>query len=190
VKSGSARCRRKFRSRFRDKSFQLTKIHNFVNKLRTTGLLVDKKQKHKRLVLAEKKLDDIGARLQHTPRKSVKRLAQETGVSKSSPRTATQLLKIRSYRTTVIHGSLAASRDRFCSWYLCSFVEGEIDPQFSFLSDEVWFHLQGYIYTQNNCYWSSQNPHLTHEVPLHPLKVGAWCAISARRIVIHFNRND
>jgi hypothetical protein len=39
------------------------------------------------------KLDDIGARLEHTPRKSLKRLAQETEVSKSSARTATHLLK-------------------------------------------------------------------------------------------------
>jgi hypothetical protein len=64
-----------------------------VNKLRTTGFLIDKKQKHKRRVLTEEKLDDIGARLEHTPRKSLKRLAQETGVSKSSARTATPLLK-------------------------------------------------------------------------------------------------
>jgi hypothetical protein len=39
------------------------------------------------------KLDDIGARLEHTPSKSLKRLAQETGVSKSSARKATQMLK-------------------------------------------------------------------------------------------------
>jgi hypothetical protein len=54
-----------------------------VNKLRTTGLLIDKEQKHKRRVLTEGKSDDIGARLEHTPRKSLKHLAQETGVSKS-----------------------------------------------------------------------------------------------------------
>jgi hypothetical protein len=36
---------------------------------------------------------------------------------------------------------------------------------------------------QNNYYWNSQNPNLTHEVPLHPVKVGAWCAVSARSIV-------
>jgi hypothetical protein len=68
------------------------KIGNFVNKLRTAGLLIDKKQKHKRRVLTEK-LHDIVARLEHTPRKSLKRLAQETGVLKSSASTATQLLK-------------------------------------------------------------------------------------------------
>ncbi|PNF37455.1 hypothetical protein B7P43_G15516, partial [Cryptotermes secundus] len=59
---------------------------------------------------------DAGARLEHTPRKSLKCLAQETTVSKSS-----------------------AGRDQL---------------QLTFFSDEVWFHLQGYIYTQNNWYWS------------------------------------
>jgi hypothetical protein len=61
--------------------------------------------------------------------------------------------------------------------------EGEIDPKLTFFSDKAWFLLQGYIYTQNNRYWSSQNPHLTHKVLLYPVKVGVWCAVSARRIV-------
>jgi hypothetical protein len=30
----------------------------------------------------------------------------------------------------------------------------------------------------------SQNAHITHEVPLHPVKVGVWCAVSARGIVV------
>jgi hypothetical protein len=45
-------------------------------------------------VLAEEKLDDIEARFKHTPRKSLKLLAQDTGVSKSNARRATQLLKL------------------------------------------------------------------------------------------------
>jgi hypothetical protein len=48
----------------------------------------------------------------------------------------------------------------------------------------MWFHLQGYINTQNNHYWSSQNPHLTYELLFLPVKVGVRCAVSARRIVV------
>jgi hypothetical protein len=44
-------------------------------------------------VLTEEKSDDRGARLEHTPGKSLKNVAQETGVPKSSARTAKQLLK-------------------------------------------------------------------------------------------------
>jgi hypothetical protein len=52
-----------------------------------------------------------------------------------------------------------------------------------FFSDEAWFHLQGHINTKNNSYWSSQNPYLTHEVALHPVKVDVWYALSARWII-------
>jgi hypothetical protein len=53
VKYGSARkCRRKFRRKFRDERVPSRQtIHNLVHKLGTTGLLVNKKQKHKRRVL-------------------------------------------------------------------------------------------------------------------------------------------
>jgi hypothetical protein len=83
----------------------------------------------------------------------------------------------------------SAGRVRFCSWFLQSVVKGENDPQLTFFSDEAWFHMQGYINTQNNCYWSSQNSHLTHEAPLHLVKVGVWCALSARRVMgpVFFN---
>jgi hypothetical protein len=110
-------------------------------------------------VRTEEKLGDIGARFEHTHKKSLKHLAQETGVSKSSARTATQLLKLRPYKTTVIHALQphdSASRVYFCSWFLQSVFEGEICTQFTFFFDETWFHLQGYIHTENNLYWISQ----------------------------------
>jgi hypothetical protein len=76
---------------------------------------------------------------------------------------------------TVIHALQLhdpASRVNFCSWFLQYIVEGEIDSQLTLFSDEAWFHLQGYINTQNNFYWSSQSPNVTQEVLLHPVKVG------------------
>jgi hypothetical protein len=78
---------------------------------------------------------------------------------------------------------------RFCSWFLQSVVEGEIDQQLTSFSDEAWIHLQRYINTQNNRHWRSQNPHLIHETALHPVKFGVSCALSATRIVgpVYFN---
>jgi hypothetical protein len=117
-------------------------------------------------------------------------------VSKTSTRTVTQLLKLRPHKTTVIHALQSrdpGSRVHFCNSFLQPVVEGELDPQLTFFSHEAWFHLQGYINMQNNRYWSSQNPHLTHEVPLHPVKVGIWCTVSARRIVgpvVFYEKNN
>jgi transposase len=65
VKYRSAgKCQRKFCHKFCGERVPSKKrIHNLVNKLRTTGFLIDKKTKHKRRVLTEEKLDEIGARL-------------------------------------------------------------------------------------------------------------------------------
>jgi hypothetical protein len=83
----------------------------------------------------------------------VKRLAQEIGASKSSAKTATQLLQLIPYKTTVIHALQLhdpPSKAQFCSWFLQSAVKGKINPQLTFFSDEACFHLQGYINKQNN----------------------------------------
>jgi hypothetical protein len=83
----------KCRHKFHDETVPSRQtIHNLVNKLRTMGLLLDMKKNLKRRELTEK-LYDTGARLEHTPRKSLNRLVQETEMSKSSARTATLLLK-------------------------------------------------------------------------------------------------
>jgi hypothetical protein len=113
VKYGSARkCRRKFRGKFRFQRIpSIQTIHNLVTKLRPTWLLIDNKQNHKRLLLTEEKLDDIRTILERTHRKSLKRLAQEAGVSKSSEKSAAQLLKLRPYKTT--NPRLAATRSRW-----------------------------------------------------------------------------
>jgi hypothetical protein len=56
--------RRKFRRKFRGERVPSGQtIHNLVNKLRTTGFLIDKKTKHKLRVLTEEKLDEREARL-------------------------------------------------------------------------------------------------------------------------------
>jgi hypothetical protein len=78
-----------------DKNTYTTIFHKFVTEkgTQTMGLLINNKQKYKCRVLTEETLDETGARLEHTPKKSLKRLAQETGVPKSSAGIVTQLLK-------------------------------------------------------------------------------------------------
>jgi hypothetical protein len=89
---------------------------------------------------------------------------------------ATQLPKLRPYKTVIhiLQPCNPTSRVHFSSWFLQSVIEGEVNAQLTFFSNEVWFHLQGYISMQNNPYWSSQNPYLTHKVQFHPVKVGVW----------------
>jgi hypothetical protein len=59
-----------------------TGIHKLTKKVSSTGSLLDKKPAKKCHVLTEEKLDEIGARLEHTPQKSLRCLAQETSILK------------------------------------------------------------------------------------------------------------
>ena len=70
-------------------------IRGQVKIFKETGSVKNRKENRRRHVFKEETLDEIGERLEHTPQKSLKRLAQETGVSVSSVQRATTLLKLR-----------------------------------------------------------------------------------------------
>jgi hypothetical protein len=49
------------------------------------------------------------------------------------------------------------------------FIRGGIDILDKVLcSDEAWFHLSGYVNSQNSRKLSAENPHAFHERPLSP----------------------
>jgi hypothetical protein len=74
-------------------------------------------------------------------------------------------------------------RVKYCECFLKKIVDGELDPTLYFMSDEAWFHLSGHVNSQNTRYWSAENPHNLHQVPLRDQKVGVWFAVSASRII-------
>ena len=51
------------------------------------------------------------------------------------------------------------------------------------MSDEVHFHLDGYVSKQNCQFWAAENPQKLHQRPLHNAKVSVWCGISKVGIV-------
>ena len=167
-------------------------VRRLVNRFRETGSVLDKKPKVTKRVLTEEKIHQIGERLEQTPTKSLRRLAQETGVSKASALRATKLLGLKPYRITVVHELRPRDpemRLRFCNWMLQNVNNGIIDPCLIWFTDEAWFHLNGYVLSQNNRYWSHENPHRIHEIPLHDERIGVWCAVNGFRIIgpIFFN---
>jgi hypothetical protein len=61
-------------------------------------------------------------------------------------------------------------------------IHGLPGPELTPYSDEARFILRGSVKSQGNRYWSTENPRSVHEVPLHDLKAGVWCAIRVRRV--------
>jgi hypothetical protein len=48
-----------------------------------------------------------------------------------------------------------------------------------FFPDEAWFHLNGYVNSQNSRFWSSENPHLFQKFHYTPRKL----AVGVRYLV-------
>ena len=46
-----------------------------------------------------------------------------------------------------------------------------------------WFHLSGYVNSQNSHIWASENPNAIYEEPPLSEKIGVWCGMSQRRII-------
>ncbi|KAJ4441400.1 hypothetical protein ANN_11255 [Periplaneta americana] len=59
-------------------------IHDLVNKVRRRGSFLNNKRVQQRSVLTEEKLDEVGARLEHSSRNSLRRLAQNVNISNTS----------------------------------------------------------------------------------------------------------
>ena len=51
------------------------------------------------------------------------------------------------------------------------------------ISDEAYFCLSGKVNKQNMRFWGLENPHVTHEQPLHDEKLFVWCAMSEHGII-------
>lgn len=74
------------------------------------------------------------------------------------------------------------ARMQYCQWFLNTINNNEVLDK-TFFTDEAWFHLSGYVNSQNYRTWSTENPHAFVETSLHPLKIGVWVAMSRRRII-------
>lgn len=162
-------------------------LTRLIRRFRETGSVADKKRSGRPVVLTDAKLSEVRNAMQQSPSKSLRRLSTQSQISLGSAHKAMKKLKFRAYRVRSVQELKDPDKEKrlvYCRWFR-SFVDyhgiGELDRVF--FSDEAWFHLSGYVNSQNTRIWSTENPHVLHENPLHCLKIGVWCAVSRRRIV-------
>jgi hypothetical protein len=133
---------------------------------------------------------NIQAAVYESPHISVRKISQQVNASKTTVHVALrQHLGMYPFRASVTHQLLPhdfPARVFFCEW-ISEVLEYE--PAFlerCFFSDEAWFHLDGFVNSQNFRQWSTDNPRRIIERPLHPQKIGVWSAMSSRRIFFLF----
>jgi hypothetical protein len=74
-------------------------------------------------------------------------------------------------------------RMTFCNWFINHVLDGLSGPKLTFFTHQANFKLPGYVSSQDNRYWSSENPHALIQLPLNDQKTGAWCVIHANCII-------
>ncbi len=143
----------------------------------------------KKVVLSEKQ-DKIVQLIEAMPTTSSHCLASQVQVPHTSTYCAIQETKFL-YRIHVFQELKppdACKRLHFRHW-LYNFIHNRRNiHNYIFFSDDVWFHLSGFINPQNYRVWSSTNPCVYQKVSFHPLKVVVPCLISELEVKSFLNR--
>jgi hypothetical protein len=106
---------------------------------------------------------------------------------KSTYQRATQKVKIHAYHVTAIHKLKEPGREKcmaYC-WWLQAFLNehpGILD--FVWFADKTWFHLSGYMNSQNTWVWAAENLHV-YRVPQ-----GATAPTEGQSLVCNFHMAD
>jgi len=163
-------------------------VRRLIEKFRETDSVLDAEQSRRLSKLNGEKLMDISDSMLWSPSKSLHKLAQEEDIRLTTAhKTVREKMKLFPYKVTAVQELKTAAHEkriRYSEW-LTNFNQMKtVDIlDVTFFTDEDWFHLSGYVNTQNTRLWLSENPHALHEKPLHDQKLGVWVAISRRRIV-------
>jgi hypothetical protein len=129
---------------------------------------------------------NIQQKILASPKKSVRKLSQQSGVNRTSCHRVLQSLQLKPYRVSCVHELLPddeEKRVKYCEWFLKKIVDGEFDPTLYFMSDEAWFNLSVHVNAQNTRYWLAENSHILHQSPLHDQKIGVLPAVSGSQII-------
>jgi hypothetical protein len=159
-------------------------IRTVINRFIQTGNVNEKKSTG-RPQISEEIVEDLRARVEQNPQTSLKRLSLQSGVPLSTcHKVLKKRLHMHPYKTSVLQQLLPIDIPRrleYCQWFQNNLNDDQL-LDLTFFSDEAWFHLSGYVNSQNFRFWSSENPHNFIETPLHSQKIGVWLAVSRRRI--------
>jgi hypothetical protein len=102
--------------------------------------------------MSENTVNDIANWLLASPRKSLRRLSQEIGLSRSTCQRATKKAGLHAYRFTVVQELKQLDYDkcmRYCCWFLTFIDVNPVILDYTWFREEAWFHLSGYVNSQN-----------------------------------------
>ena len=130
-------------------------VQSLLKKWRETGSVENVKKQRPKLVQTPEVVSDIQQRISRSPQKSTRKLSQQVGLSRTTCQRVLKSLSMRAYRITCVQELKLPDKNKrlqYCRWLLNMVEEGRLDPLLYFMSDEAWFHISGYVNSQNTRY--------------------------------------
>lgn len=183
-------CRQDFLARFQNttlnsKTFSRD-LMSIVQCFRDTGSVNHRRGAGRPLIRSDSVVLRARNAIQEQPTLSVRRLAQRLNVSTGTCHAVlTDNLTMHPYKLKMYQELLPTDyvkRMEYCQFFN-QYLNNDDVLDKTFFTDEAWFHLTGYLNSQNMRIWSTENPHYFRETGLHPVKIGVWCAMSRRRVI-------
>jgi hypothetical protein len=163
-------CQRRFVEQFGGRNLPLKRyIQILVKKLETKGTLLDL-HGGERPEMSENTVHDVANRLL-APKKSLFVLSQEIGLPRSTCQSCYKKAGLHAYRFRVAQELIQQDYDKsmtYCRWFQTFIEENPGILDYTWFSDEAWFHLSGYVNSQNTHLWGSENPHHCSRNPSIP----------------------
>jgi len=142
-------------------------------RLETKGTLLDEHTGgHPKM--SEEMIQNVKDWLLASPKKSLHWLSQESGLPRSTCQCAAKKAKLHAYRISVVHELKEPDQVKwvaYCWWFQTLLKENPGILDYIWFLAEAWFHVSGYVNSQNSHIWASENPNAIHEEPLHSEKI-------------------
>jgi len=122
----------------------------------------------------------------HSPQRSTKQCARETGVSRTSVRCILKTARWKVFIPRLLHALNVDDPDRrvqYCEWFQNMVREDEEFVRKMVWSDEAQFKLNGTVNRHNYVYWAPENPHVHVEKEVNLPGLNIWCGLSVRGLI-------
>ena len=103
-------------------------VDDLGRRFRDTGSIEDRRRSGRPKLITQDFIHDVQERMARWPRKSVRRLSQQVGVSIGATHKALKLAKLHPYRVKVVQELLPPDlekRRRYCEWF-CAFTDNNV----------------------------------------------------------------
>ena len=175
--------RRKFKAKYgrNKKAPDNRSLKIWYENFRENGSISIKKNRNKTIGI-----EPIIQFYENDPKQSLRRVANQVGVSHSTVRRALKFSGFKVYRPQVVQEP--KNNDKIARIAFAEIIHTKTLQCPNFIkrilfSDEAVFHLQGGVNIHNSSHWSKDNPHWIIEKSLNLPKVMVWAAIGRPEII-------